>query len=429
MQYPRLDALDALRWVASVQIVLSHIYPELGKYAEQGKLLTQMFFILSGFVLAIAEMARPRDAKPMGIVEYQLKRLASLYPAYAFCLLSQGFLVAHSRSFGALNAFQKLLFPVSLLLGQSIYVFCHPEFPATNQTSCFQWNCPTWFISALTVYWLTLRPAARFFRDMSLRAACAWWLLFWAASMVPEYGANYIASLHNGNPWGDCRLYNITHGCLGYFHVFLGGVVLARIFMLTCCKDAETGEEVTADTSTMVLAPEQASVIFHYGCIIGYAIYYYIVHTLHFPLSLKIFFVVHNGGLLPIFSLLIFGASLGEDPIAKYLFKSRVMRFLGRMSVYQYLLQYVVRDYITASFPGLGVKWTFGTKLLYPVVLLFSSFMLETFVQKPVQRVYERLLLDVRPSGGQRKATEKSALLPDATSQAGGVFNTLKLID
>eukprot|EP00928_Gymnodinium_smaydae_P098161 TRINITY_DN906_c0_g1_i1.p1 TRINITY_DN906_c0_g1~~TRINITY_DN906_c0_g1_i1.p1 ORF type:complete len:419 (+),score=58.63 TRINITY_DN906_c0_g1_i1:115-1371(+) len=418
MKVPRLDALDATRWVASVQIVLSHIYPELGKWAEQGKLFTQMFFLLSGFVLAFAEMTRQQSSavRHLGVLKYHFKRLTTLYPAYAFAMCAQFWLHWNSSSYPPMSWFQGLMFPVSLLLGQSVVVMCHPEFPRVYQTSCFAWNSPTWFISALTVYWMTLRPMATFFRDMSLRNCLLWWIVLWCSSILPEIVALVFAIQNNGNPWVDCRVYSLTHGCLGYFHVFFAGIVLARIFILTCCKDCDTNGPLTAITRTLVVAPDKANVVFRYGCVIGYTLYYYVVWQSRFPLDTAIFFLLHNGGLLPLFALIIVGSSLGVDPIAMHIFKTPVMSLLGRISVYQYLLQYVVKDYLTARFPGLGIPWTFGLKVLYPFVLVGCAVLLEEFVQKPLQKFWEFYVCDVKTQ--KPVVTERSSLVEDGSLKA-----------
>jgi len=93
---PQLDTLDAIRWIASIQIVLSHFYFgantktfDLGYFSYQGKNWTQMFFILSGFILGYVEMARPtaRDPK-LSQLQYLRKRLITVYPVYFFCNLS-----------------------------------------------------------------------------------------------------------------------------------------------------------------------------------------------------------------------------------------------------------------------------------------------------------------------------------------------------
>lgn len=82
--------------------------------------------------------------------------------------------------------------------------------------------------------------------------------------------------------------------------------------------------------------------------------------------------VVTLGGLLPVMLLVIFGGALGADPIAKYVFQSRPMLVLGRISYSQYLLQYPVSR-LVSIYLGHGLEY----KIVFPVALVVAAYLTE----------------------------------------------------
>lgn len=69
----------------------------------------------------------------------------------------------------------------------------------------------------------------------------------------------------------------VQFGPLGYLHVFISGVVAARVFVLVGTLDAATGEAPTASTKKLVLRTHQVPPLFRYGCLLGYLIYLLLV--------------------------------------------------------------------------------------------------------------------------------------------------------
>lgn len=130
---------------------------------------------------------------------------------------------------------------------------------------------------------------------------------------------------------------------------------------------------------------------FRYGCCIGYALYLLYFVSVDMQV-MPLFF--HNGGLLPIMVLIMFGAALGVDPIAKHLFQSRVGRFLGNLSYAQYLMQMPV-FYFFVSFVDLeslpldslmrGPMKIFpgSVQLAFPVALVAVAAFVQRYVQRP----------------------------------------------
>jgi len=147
----------------------------------------------------------------------------------------------------------------------------------------------------------------------------------------------------------QCLYLNLQNGSIGYFHVFFAGVAAARLFILTCLKDAETGSAPTPATKAMVLDPQQAPTIFKYGCCIGYLAY-----ALFFVfVDMEVMFLTfHNGGIMPIMLLITLGAAIGADPLVKHVLRRRVFVLLGQLSYAQYLMQVPVFVFFLTSAGG-----------------------------------------------------------------------------
>merc|ERR1719356_633666 len=125
----------------------SDYVPGFGRYATWFATWTQLFFLLSGFVLAYAELAKParKGGWIKGLLRYVRRRLTVIYPAF----------------FMALHVF----------LLQSWLPLCQEE---KGSVSCSPWlyNGEAWFLSVLIVYWFALRPLAEFFRRRTFLFSC-----------------------------------------------------------------------------------------------------------------------------------------------------------------------------------------------------------------------------------------------------------------
>lgn len=382
---PRFEALDALRWIASIQIVFSHFYidghrgrphrvalPGAGEWWPQfalyGSNWTQFFFILSGFVLGYAEMARPAGATRLSQLQYVRKRLIAIYPTHVFALLVYALQLNVS---GHVTSFMWASLPPTLLLLQSWVVVCADS---GFETSASSWNVPCWFLSALMLYWLTLRSVAGFFRARCLSATSLYLFMLWACSLIPGILVESLADPTRG----VCLYVNLRLGSIGYFHVFFAGVAAARLFILTCLRDSETGGAPAPGTRAMVLKPEQAPWFFRYGCCIGFAAYM----TFYLLVDEEVMFLAfHNGGLIPIMVLMIFGAAVGDDPLVRHVLRQKPFVVLGQLSYAQYLMQFPAFLFVTRC--NFAFRFSEGDKILFPLVLLLVGYLVQRYVQRP----------------------------------------------
>ena len=82
----RIEGMDALRFIASIHIVIYHFYLSNGTeqwklFAFWGRSAITFFFILSGFVLSY-QYAEKCSALTFSISDFWLKRIAGRYPSY-----------------------------------------------------------------------------------------------------------------------------------------------------------------------------------------------------------------------------------------------------------------------------------------------------------------------------------------------------------
>eukprot|EP00928_Gymnodinium_smaydae_P051139 TRINITY_DN3465_c0_g6_i1.p1 TRINITY_DN3465_c0_g6~~TRINITY_DN3465_c0_g6_i1.p1 ORF type:complete len:432 (-),score=60.97 TRINITY_DN3465_c0_g6_i1:285-1580(-) len=375
---PRLVAMDGPRYMASLMIVLGHYYFEHNPMEHvvvsiRGCYWTQFFFILSGFVLAYQEMVRPAHvADRLSLLGYLKRRLVPIYPAYLLATL----IVC---AFKNVRTCEWKFFSVSALLMQAwlpIWFTNDGEiFPAEPPYTfmAMNWNSKTWFVSVLVFYWMLLRPLAAMAKKLSLRSAVVTTVLLWLFSLVPGMAWE---SLPEDALLRDVVFKALHYGPAGYLHVFASGVVGARIFVLTALSEDRQSLRVENP-------PFYAS----YGAVLGYLIYFICVPSMKIPQCPSgRFLLLHNGGFVPIHLLIIMACAVGVDPLAKYVFCSRIFNFLGRISYSQYLLQGPLWLAVTNR-----VHDPYTARKVFPVVLLLSAYLTEAFVVSPCTALIRRL--------------------------------------
>src|ERR1041385_8149717 len=95
-QASRFEALDLLRGLAALAVVAFHVphIPGTLSLAPRGYLAVDLFFALSGFVLAYAygaELARGGNIR-----RFMVQRLIRLYPLYLIALLAGALLALNA---------------------------------------------------------------------------------------------------------------------------------------------------------------------------------------------------------------------------------------------------------------------------------------------------------------------------------------------
>jgi len=177
---------------------------------------------------------------------------------------------------------------------------------------------------------------------------------------------------------------------MGYVHVFIAGVVSARLFILVAVRDRSTGLPVGPEITQLAVEATMAPCVARYGCCFGYLGYALLVICFDLGYGDRYIFL-HNGGLLPAMVLVLIGAAIGIEPIATLIFRNRIFLMLGRISYIQYLMQMRVWYFIGRYLSPTGQR-----VLAIPLLIAWAYF---------CQRWFERPFTD-----WQRWRAEKGVL-------------------
>ncbi|MFP8781166.1 acyltransferase family protein [Hydrogenophaga sp. RWCD_12] len=128
-------ALDGLRGVAALLVVVFHAGPFFGKIVPGGYLAVDMFFVLSGFVIEHAYGQRLRDN--LGVWGFTKLRLIRFYPLYLAGLLAGVALELLLHFMHAKNS-------ISLDVIAIQFSFAALFVPAVFEADAFPLNIPAW---------------------------------------------------------------------------------------------------------------------------------------------------------------------------------------------------------------------------------------------------------------------------------------------
>jgi peptidoglycan/LPS O-acetylase OafA/YrhL len=285
---PHLPALDGLRFVAAMHIVLFHtLHVAWLRPVTWGSTSTSLFFILSGFVLAYAYTA---DDGRLRVPKRELwwRRFARLYP---LAVLTQ--LAAIPLAWNGYAPGERGLRAAAVLTGIQGW------FPSIADS----FNSPGWSVSVLAFCYLVFPALASALRGCSPRRLAAVLVVVWLWSLVPT--AAYLL-MDGGESWFTV----IHHHPLSRLPEFAFGVVLARLFVTLPTARVPrwtAAVAVAALAAALLLLPDAA-----------------------YPLA-------HNGLLAPLHALLIVALAAGGGVLARVL-AVRPLRALGHASYALFLL-------------------------------------------------------------------------------------------
>lgn len=206
----RFVTLDALRGAGAAAVMAFHAGPLLGGYSPPlAYLAVDMFFVLSGFVIAYAYDAKMSSGmSPFAFLQARVKRL---YPIYLIGLL----LGAASLYFNNPNELSRVGAAVSFFCG----LFALPTPPMGAFRSLFPLNGPYW--SLIFEFWIANLSFAFLWRVLQGRVLWAF-VAFCAA--ILSAGVMYAKSIDLGWNW-----HSAPGGLARVCFSFYAGVLLARI--------------------------------------------------------------------------------------------------------------------------------------------------------------------------------------------------------
>jgi peptidoglycan/LPS O-acetylase OafA/YrhL len=382
----RFDALDGLRGVAAIAVMISHFSQEtVFKNAYEA---VDLFFMLSGFVIAHSYGARLLSG--MTSMEYVRRRLIRLYPMLLISLLIGLPVLIEAGAVGLSN------YPAPSIVTSTLEnMFAVPyigDFGAASMSSLkavsaapftigaiFPSNPPAWSLFFEMLASLAFVVIVRFsIRSISkVIAFSALMFLVFSAMTVLETHGHGLADFEQG--WSSSRLDG------GFFRIsfgFMAGVLLYRI-------------KNTRALSVAAMIPRVFANI--------YVLYALVLVLFLFPMSLRGFYPM-----LVIFCiaplLVLFGSTVRcMSPV-----EIQTARFLGWLSYPIYLLHYPI---------GQAVYMVMGTTNASAAAPMFvasataflTAIVLTKFVEEPVRGFLSRRFVG-RPTAAHTTSMDSSVL-------------------
>jgi peptidoglycan/LPS O-acetylase OafA/YrhL len=340
----QLYALTSLRGIAAWWVVIYHFRELLPSatpaaiisVAGYGWLAVDLFFILSGFVLALTH-GKQFEQKVSGYVRFLALRLARIYPLHLLVMVLYLSVplasVLFSQQQPKLTDFDFLYYLQSLFLVQN-----------WGFNDKLLWNVPAWSISTeMFAYlffpmltYLVLRFSRGIFSTLVVNGAILVLLAVLAWKLVPSLGAD------------------IEHfGLLRCLFEFAAGIALHRL-MATCPPN------------------NQASWL---------ALTLFAVCALLMALNLAADFLVMPFG----FSCLIYGLATNEHGPAKLL-RASWLQMLGELSYATYLIHFLVKRWVLFLLVSADSSPTIAPLLTYLLVTLVGSYIAFHYIEMPAQR-------------------------------------------
>jgi peptidoglycan/LPS O-acetylase OafA/YrhL len=342
-----LPALTGIRFLAAFYVVLFHGLPwmqqkfslprTLQTFLGNGYLAVNLFFILSGFILAYTYEGQI-DGK-MNRLHFWEARFARIYPVY-FLSLVLAFWFERGLSLGTRIA----------VLG--MVQAWNPRTPRLTGA----WNYPAWTLSVEAFFYLCFPLVLPWLSRRSIRTL-SWMMLFLLAVCVVVHTP--VQGL------GDFDRSSVLTKTVPLPVLRIPEFLLGMAIGLKLLRNEAAGQN-SGNTLSLYLAAISALVI------------------LSLPLGVWVSLVV-----IP-FAILVYELAIGGSFLAKLL-STPFMILLGSASYAVYLLQFPMRSWTRVFFSRLPEKLaSLGTPLTPLILVLFSILVLK-FWEEPCRRALRSL--------------------------------------
>lgn len=360
-----LAALDGLRFVAAMHIVLFHtLHLSWLRPVTWGSTSTSLFFILSGFVLAYAYSAEAGGLR-VPVRVFWRRRFARLYPLAVLTQLAVIPFVWHHYPPG-----ERVPRAAAVLTGLQGW------FPRYADS----FNSPGWSLSVLAFCYLLFPALARVLGGWSARRLVWALTAAWMACLLPTAAALLAGA---DDYWRSA----VHHNPLSRLPEFVFGVVLARLFVSVPparVPRGMTGFALALLGAALVLLPAGA-----------------------YPLA-------HNGLLAPLHGLLIVALAAGGGALARG-FAVQPLRVMGRASYAVFLLHVPIYSWVMFPLAPTLTRMPLPVRIAgyagYLALTIVASWAAQRWIADPVARAID----------GRRGATApraKSATPPRPSSLA-----------
>ena len=367
-----LPALTGLRFLAAIHVVLFHLrdsfaFPVvIANIVSYGSLGVNLFFILSGFVLAYTYLDVTKPANRLDVRGFWIARVARVYPLYLFAF-----------ALAAPRVFAKGDVPEGLVTATAVSTLTLTQ----AWTGWIDWNVPAWSLSVEAFFYLMFPPTALAVWRLGRRGAVTCATLAWIASLV---GPAVFVALGSDPRWREVVLYNP----ILRLPEFVIGIALAKVFLLDRTRLGTSGRMHTWQQRSAWLAA-------------GAALGILSVMALESPVP-GVFF--HNGLLDPLFAVLVYGLAGGGGVLGSLL-GTRIFQVLGEASYGIYILQQPVASWCKAVVSllftgGLGMASALKTSqpfaVGYIITLVLVSIMTLYVIEMPSRAAIRRWWLGFR---------------------------------
>ena len=362
-----IKALTALRGIAAWWVVLYHFRetapgtqnPFLGNIADHGYLAVDLFFIMSGFVIAFNYGWSFDHVNWAQYRKFIWARIARLYPLHIFVMvlyLSNPILI--------------LIFSNQKILGQrydfGYYLLSLFLIQNWGFTENIGWNVPAWSISAEFFTYLTFP------------------LLWMVASKLAQHRLLEIGTL----------LVLTALAAMGYF--FLGelGGYIARFGLVRCVFEFSLGLLLfLLSREARCPSSNQALVI------------------LIPPTAISLLLNLPDYLVAPAAFMLLIAALLDDKGIGARLLNRSLLVWLGEVSFSTYLIHFLIRDWVkfTLLRPEVSTSLAFGA---YLIATLVVSPILYFVVERPGRR-FLRAMMPSAPDRPTKMATPNPLMKPN----------------
>jgi peptidoglycan/LPS O-acetylase OafA/YrhL len=357
-----LEGLTSLRFVAAMHVVLFHEargffgVPAVERFVDTGYIGVQLFFVLSGFILAYT-YADGRTAH-VSSRSFFIARFARVYPVYALALVvalpqlvSWGIgKVSLEHGMGAAKVVTTVLANVLLLQAWLV--------PTVSP-----WNAPGWSLSVEASFYLVFPALIAWLVTLRDRRLLLTVLGVWLLSLLPPvlYEVHDPGSTPDNAGMRIAALKYLPFTRVGEFVVGVGSGVLFRRY-----EARHKGGSQMATWSALLIVALLAS-------------------PLEIPYPLR-----HNALFAPLFAILILGLAQPDSWLAGAL-SVRPLVLLGQASYAMYLLHEPVAWLLYKNEYGPLRSVDALTRLpIYLLVVVTLSTLVFKYWEEPVRRMIRR---------------------------------------
>ena len=366
----KLEQLTFTRYIAALTVVFFHFgrdaWPAniewLNPLITAGPIAVCYFFVLSGFIMAIAYYS-PRTKPPLNKGRYWVARLARIYPVYLLALL---FMIADSVRKGNFDGLSALL---NLTMLQAWVPGGYP----------LSYNSPGWSLSVEAFFYLTFPLWLIWAQKRHFTSLVIFAVLLWVFTQLLQLGLlNNILNTLLGLPAYEARAFMQSHDQTPPLHDFiyyhplmhLSTFVMGFVVGVYFRRGYFQGFSVSTNTVFMLLSALLATLL-----ILGQV-------KLEQLLGIKLAY--NNGLIAPLFIAFIVFLALDKTIVSR-LFSLPILVLLGEASYSLYILQrpvYGVYKQATASWLPEGSHAHF---YIFVVILTLLAILSYRYFETPVR--------------------------------------------